>query len=96
MNDTARWVPLRYYLRIQRRKHQTLTMTFRQIEAILGDGLPKPARRYEHWWANDPDSLQAHAWLDEGWLVASADLAAETVSLEVDPLSSRTAPDSTT
>lgn len=80
MSDAGRWVPLRYYLRVQRTRGAEITMTFRQIEGVLGDGLPKPARKYPEWWANDATSEQAHAWLDVGWRVASCDLAAESVA----------------
>lgn len=82
IRDAAKWVPLRYYLRVQRGKAATLTLRFRQIEDILGDGLPKPARKYPEWWANDVATAQAQAWLEEGWHVAAADLAGETVVFE--------------
>lgn len=82
MNSATKWVPLRHYLKLQQGRHQELRLGFRQIEAILGDGLPKPARKYPEWWANDPANEQAHAWLDVGWQVTSADLQAEEVLLE--------------
>jgi hypothetical protein len=81
-HDSAKWVPLRYYLRVQRAKRQEITMSFRQVEGILGDGLPKPARKYPEWWANDAANEQARSWLDAGWHVRTADLAAETVVFE--------------
>jgi hypothetical protein len=82
VRDAAKWVPFRYYLRVQRAKAAALTLRFRQIEDILGDGLPRPARKYAEWWANDASTAQAQAWLEEGWRVASADLARETVVFE--------------
>jgi hypothetical protein len=82
MQSAARWVPLRHYLKLQHARRQDLQLGFRQIEAILGDGLPKPARKYPAWWANDPANEQAHTWLDVGWLVTAVDLQAEEVRLE--------------
>ena len=85
MNNAAKWVPLRHYLKLQIGRHRELRLGFRQIEAILGDGLPRPARKSPEWWANDPANAQARAWLDVGWLVLSADLQAEEVLLEQVP-----------
>ena len=79
MKDAGKWVPLRYYLRVQRRKATALIVSFRQIEAVLGDGLPRAARKYPEWWANDAMHEQARAWLEEGWQVAGANLTEETV-----------------
>lgn len=76
---SARYVPLRYYLGVQRKRRPELTLTFRQIEGVLGDGLPKPARKYPEWWANDPANEQARAWLEAGYRVRKADLAGESV-----------------
>jgi hypothetical protein len=79
---SARYVPLRYYLEVQRKRRPELTLTFRQIEDVLGDGLPKPARKYAEWWANDPDHEQARAWLEASYRVRKADLAGESVEFE--------------
>ena len=82
LNTTARWIPLRHYLYLQHQRHQELTLGFRQIEGILGDALPKPARKYPEWWANDNASDQARAWLAAGWQVRCANLADEQVTFE--------------
>ena len=48
------------------------TMTFDEIENILGFKLPKSAYVYREWWAN-PTSPQQHpyaqSWLAAGWKV---------------------------
>lgn len=58
-----------------------VTMTFRDIEKILGERLPKSARRYRHWWANDKTGThsQAYAWLAAGRKVVRVDLLDERV-----------------
>jgi hypothetical protein len=45
------------------------TLAFERIEAILGFALPRSARSYQAWWANQVGGghVQANAWLDEGW-----------------------------
>ena len=78
-SPSGRYVPLRFYLGVQRKRHPELALTFRQIEDVLGDGLPKPARKYPEWWTNDPASEQAAAWLAAGYWVREADLVAERV-----------------
>ena len=83
MNTAARWVPLRYYLRLQRARVPEIAFSFRRLEGILGDGLPRPARKYPEWWANDGANEQARAWLEEGWRVRAVDLATETVVFEL-------------
>ena len=75
----SRWVPLHHYLSLKRGRQPELTLTFRQIEDVLGDGLPKPARKYLEWWHNDRANEQARAWLDAGWQARDVDLTAETV-----------------
>lgn len=89
MNSAARWVPLRYYLRLQRAKGSDVALSFRRLEGILGDGLPRPARKYPEWWANDPANEQARSWLEEGWRVRAVDPAGETVVFEQQPPVSR-------
>ena len=45
------------------------TLSFDRIEAILGFRLPRSAREYQAWWANQVGGghVQANAWLDAGW-----------------------------
>ena len=55
--------------------------TFVAVETILGDRLPKSARRRREWWANGGHS-HARAWQAAGWLTKAVDLAAETLVFE--------------
>ncbi|WP_091690455.1 DUF7662 domain-containing protein [Methanococcoides vulcani] len=57
-----------------------LKLTFDEVESILGFPLPKSARTYQAWWANNADS-HTHAldgWLAMGWK-ARVDLIKQTV-----------------
>lgn len=55
--------------------------TFTTLERILGFDLPKSARLYRPWWANDSKSghSQSMAWEIAGWKTAQVDLEAETL-----------------
>ena len=64
----GKYDPLASYLAEQ--SAGTCTLTFREVEDIIGDSLPNSAREprnYESWWANDRTHVQASSWLDAGW-----------------------------
>ena len=50
-----------------------LTLTFDELERLVGR-LPPLARRYPHWWGNNGPSEQARAWLDAGFRVSAVEL----------------------
>jgi hypothetical protein len=54
---------------------------FDEIEQLLGRTLPKSARLYRPWWANDARGSHTHAlaWLLAGWETSRVNLAAETL-----------------
>jgi hypothetical protein len=48
---------------------ETLEMSFREIERVIGAMLPNSAQRPQ-WWANErreTTHVQCRAWLDEGY-----------------------------
>lgn len=58
-------------------RQETHTLSFERIEAILGFPLPKSAREYQAWWANQRNGrhVQANSWLDSGWHTGELSLA---------------------
>lgn len=64
---------------LKSRSGNHLECSFAEIELLLGRGLPKSARKYRQWWANDASHTQAAAWLSIGWEVETANLTAERV-----------------
>jgi hypothetical protein len=60
------------------RGHQ-VPLSFREIEALLGFGLPKSAREFPPWWANQVNGghSQCRAWMAKGWRTSQVDLARE-------------------
>jgi len=67
------------YLKNQDKK--LVKLTFEQIEKILGFPLPKSARTYRPWWANDKTHVQAKdGWLNFGWKTTNVDMGTQIVS----------------
>ena len=56
------------------------TLSFNEIEAIIGRELPASAHRHRAWWANTDTHSQALTWLSAGWKVDAADLDAKEVT----------------
>lgn len=69
------------------------TLSFRDIEGILGFSLPESARRYRPWWANDRTHVQAlDGWLGVGWTTDIVELDEEVVMFKKEgkPISEKT------
>ena len=66
----AKYDPLKAEL--ARRGSPRITMTFAEIEALVG-GLPRSAYDHQAWWANHlgPANVQARAWMGAGYRVES-------------------------
>ena len=63
-----------------------VTLTFAEIEALLGEPLPPSARSKRGWWSNrSKGALQATAWMSAGYLVEAIDLDNEQVTLTKPP-----------
>ena len=76
----SKYDPLRDYLAALPEDLRELTMSFGEIEELVGQ-LPRSARSRHAWWANTDDArVEARAWRAAGWYVLSADQAAEQVA----------------
>lgn len=63
----------------------THTLTFREVEAILGRPLPSSASARRDWWTNEPGHSQAdNGWLAVGWQVGTVDRRRQTVTFRSD------------
>ena len=68
--------PLRLYLR--RQAQSRVSMTFQQIEGVIGRPLPASARKHRPWWANDARGhAHAGAWMEEGYRTEEVDMEGE-------------------
>ena len=66
-----KYKPLKKYLLALSTQVAETTLTFDQIEQILGRPLPSSAHYYMAWWANEkkPNMAQRRGWQDAGWRV---------------------------
>lgn len=60
-------------------QNDRLRMDFESIEKLIGEPLPRSARDYQAWWANDTSHSQAKAWLEAGWQTENLNLPGQTV-----------------
>ncbi len=60
-----------------------LSMTFAEVEAILGFKLPNSARTHRPWWANSAHGhVQSRGWLDAGYQSEQVDLEGEQLTFK--------------
>ncbi len=75
----SKYSPLRDYLKNS--GEQRVTLTFKEIETIIGDVLPKSAREYNPWWEWDKSHTQATGgWAAAGYTVSNVSLVDEVVT----------------
>jgi DNA-binding transcriptional regulator YiaG len=66
---------------LRRSGQDEITLTFAEIETILGVELPSSARATRGWWSNrSGGSLQASAWMEAGYHVEELSLEQERVT----------------
>jgi hypothetical protein len=58
-----------------------VTLSFAQLEGILGRPLPASARRHRAWWSNERSGSHTHAWawMANGWRVDAVDFTSGTM-----------------
>lgn len=78
--DESRYALLAVWLQKRPRRQDKVELSFRNIEEIINDSLPRSAREHRNWWANDSVSHpQSQQWLEVGWRVSNVNIAAERV-----------------
>lgn len=74
----TKYEPLELHLRAVPAKVQEVTLSFAELERILGAPLPASALTHRPWWGNQKDSKtrpHAHAWLSAGFAVDTVNQA---------------------
>ena len=61
---------------------ESVTVSFAEVEDILGRPLPASARKYPSWWGNTDHSPQGRGWLDLGWRVGRIRMVNEEVRFD--------------
>ncbi|RUS96274.1 hypothetical protein DSM106972_088160 [Dulcicalothrix desertica PCC 7102] len=73
MTEESKYQPLQKYL--EKSNTDEITLTFTQIEEIIGDSLPDSAHTKRQWWGNrNKGALQATSWMQAGYTVTKIDL----------------------
>lgn len=57
----------------------TVKMSFKDIESVLGEGLPESAYKYPALWANSESHAIAFGWMDAGYRSQNLSIANQTV-----------------
>jgi hypothetical protein len=79
--EDSRYAPLALWLQSCPSKDDRVSLTFEQVEQIIGGDLPESARTHRAWWANDSVAhVQSKQWLEVGWRVAQTSMAEERVT----------------
>jgi len=80
----SKYEPLRNYLENLAATNQfQVTLSFEELEGILGFSLCDSAHEHQPWWGNDRTHPQARAWLDAGWQCVDKDLVNMTATFGV-------------
>ncbi|MGF1538568.1 MAG: helix-turn-helix domain-containing protein [Elainellaceae cyanobacterium] len=76
----SKYYPL--FEHLQGCRPQKVTLTFAEIEALLGGPLPTSALHKKNWWSNrdSASALQAKAWINAGYQIEAVDLEQQTVT----------------
>jgi len=80
-----KYEPLKQFLDLTPGHIDEVTLTFAQIELVIGDELPPGAYRHRAGWANDAGRPRARGWLPD-WRAGPVDLEGQWVTF------SRTSP----
>ncbi|MEA5447529.1 helix-turn-helix transcriptional regulator [Leptolyngbya sp. CCNP1308] len=78
----SKYYPL--FEHLQNCNQAAITLTFLEIEALMGRSLPASARAKKNWWSNrdSASALQAIAWVSAGYQVHSVDLTQQWVTFQ--------------
>ena len=72
----SKYAALETYLRES--GQEVISMTFGDIEKIVGADLPPSAFKHRPWWSNNPsNSVITHSWLKAGYKTENVDMAGE-------------------
>lgn len=83
MTEGTKYHPLFEYLLFSGQGR--LSMSFSEIESLIGGRLPPSARKREEWWSNSQSGhSQARAWMRANYRTSNVDLKRETVTFTLE------------
>jgi hypothetical protein len=79
----GKYMPLENYLRDLPDGQREVSLGFQQIERILNAKLPSSAYEDRRWWDHETEGnhINARAWANAGWKIASLDVNQKRVKL---------------
>jgi len=77
--DRKKYEPLREFLDTLPTSDRDTTLSFDQVEQIIGDTLPPSATAHREWWSNQEGGSRAPHWRAAGFKVDKVDLAKKIV-----------------
>ncbi|MEM9214269.1 MAG: helix-turn-helix domain-containing protein [Cyanobacteria bacterium P01_F01_bin.150] len=82
MKPGSKYHPL--FKHLQHCKDAEITLSFAEIEALIGDTLPASARVRRNWWSNrdSTSALQAKAWIHAEYHVKTTNLEEQQVTFQ--------------
>jgi hypothetical protein len=82
-NMAGKYTPLEQHLRALPSTQREVTLSFAQVETILGSTLPASAYEDERWWmhATEGNHVNKRAWANAGWQVRDVDVKSKRVRL---------------
>ncbi len=76
----SRYTPLADWLRSRPGKDDRVSLSFEEIEEIIGGDLPNSAYTHRAWWANDSVAhYHSRLWLEAGWRRSFLNMSTKTV-----------------
>lgn len=80
MPGESRYAALAIWLQEQPPEKEQLSISFEEVEEIIGGELPGSAYKNRSWWANDSvGHVQSKQWLDVNWRVAGVNMTEKQV-----------------
>lgn len=76
----SKYMKLAEFLVKRARALKEITLSFREVEEIIGDKLPESARTRRSWWSNVRGRMPSEAWMTVGWTVKEVNLEEEKVT----------------
>lgn len=77
---SGRYAALTSFLERQASRSRSVTISFNDLEALIGVPLPKTATEHQIWWENELSSAQALAWLSAGFQVSDVEFSSRQVT----------------
>jgi hypothetical protein len=79
-DPNSKYYPLHRFLMERDHTEPAFSMSFSDIEEIIGTPLPPGARSHRAWWGNGTwGHSQSRSWLLAGWRAVNVEIDAETV-----------------